>query len=120
MIREKFEGVTENAYGQPIAPLKYSAEYDKFENIDEVRRANEFPKDSEIVDFINAENKANARQKAMVQSWTDAGIVKPTLENSEAKRFNDMVTILKAAGKSEAEAKTIAAATLNVNPDNLK
>lgn len=118
METEKFSGETESAWGVPIPKLVYNAEVEKFSNINEVRAANEYPKDTEVVDFVNAKRKANARQKAMVQAWIDAGYQKPTLANSPAKRFYDMVEILESAGKSNAEARAVAGATLNLNPED--
>jgi hypothetical protein len=116
MKTEKFEGKIENAYGKPVSPaLPYNASFDAFETIEEVRTANELPKDSEIVDFINAKRKANARQKGMQVALDAAGIIKPTLENDEQLRLKEMVKVLLADGKkSEAEAKSIASTVLGI------
>lgn len=110
MTSEKFTGTIENFYGKPVSPaLTYEATVEKFDTIDEVKAQNEYPKDSEIVDFINAKRKANARQKAMQVSADAAGLVKPTLENDGQLRLKSMFKILIASGKTEAEAKELAA-----------
>lgn len=110
-----FEAVAESAYGKKLAsPIKYSGEYEAYLNMTEIMDKNDFPKDQEIVDFRNTQRKANARQKALQTALDAAGIIKPTLENDEQMRLQNMFKILVAAGKSEAEAKAIAAATLGV------
>jgi len=112
---EKFSGVIENFYSKPLVPkLAYEAEYVKFLTEDEVRAAGEWPKNSEIVDGVNARRKATARQKAMQAAVDDAGIVRPTLENDDQLKLKGMVKILVAAGKSEAEARDIASTTLGI------
>jgi hypothetical protein len=110
----KFSGLSENAYGKAIPPLKYEASFEAFENIDEVRAANAVPKDSDLVKMINRALKATARQAAMVAAWTAAGIIKPTLENDEQLRLKSMAKIFIAAGKSKSEARTLASASLGI------
>ena len=115
---EKFEGVMENAYGKKLeSPIKFGGQYDAFENIAEVNSAIAYPKDKEIVDFLNTKEKANARQKAMQAALDAAGIVKPTLETDSQLRLRKMYDILVANGSSEAEAKAIAATTLGLSWD---
>lgn len=115
MKTEKFEGQIESAYGKTIEPaLKYSGEFGRFENIDELRSRNEFPKDSEIVDMVNARRKANARQKAMTAALDAAGYEKPTLENDVQLQLRTVYKALVANGKSEQEARDIASRTLGV------
>ena len=115
MKTQKFDGVMENAYSKPLpSPIKFSGEYEAFENITEVREKNEVPSDKEIVDFVNNKRKANARQKSMQAALDAAGVVKPTLENDEQLRLRKMFDILVANGASEDEAKANAAAVLNL------
>jgi len=115
MKTEKFKGKIENAYGKPLAvALPYEAEFDSFESIAEVNAANAYPKDADIVDFLNAKAKANARQKGMQVALDAAGIIKPTLENDGQLRLRSMLKILVAAGKTEDEAKALASATLGI------
>jgi hypothetical protein len=116
MKTEAFDGVIENFYGKPLpTALTYATSYDKFENADEVRAANSWPKDSDVVDFVNARAKATARQKAMQAAVDAAGIIKPTLENDDQMKLREMARILVAAGKSEQEARDIASATLGLS-----
>lgn len=118
MKNETFEGVMENAYGKPLpTPIKFAGDYPAFEGIVEVREANAYPKDAEIVDFVNNRAKANARQKAMQAALDAAGIVRPTLENDSQLRLKKMYDILVANGSSHDEARAIAASTLKLEWD---
>ena len=116
MKRETFKGTIEQAYGKALAtPLSYEADYELFENAGEMRSAGEWPSDSDIVKFKNAQAKANARQKATVAALEAAGIAKPTLETDGQFRLREMAKILVAAGKSEDEARNLASATLGID-----
>jgi hypothetical protein len=84
------------------------------ESPEEMREKNAYPTDAVILKLVNAQRKANARQKAMQAAWDAAGLIKPTLENDEQLRLKGMFKILIAAGKDEAEARTIASATLGI------
>lgn len=115
MKTEKFKGTMENAYGKPLpTPIAFAGEYDAFENLQEVKDKNEYPKDEEIVDFANNRRKAAARQKQMQAALDAAGIEKPTLDNDPQLQLKTVYKALIAAGKSEAEARNIASATLGV------
>ncbi len=115
MKSEKLSGKIENAYGtQLTTPVSYSGEVDLFENYEEVKTANEIPSNEEVVSFVNQKRKATKRQALMQAALTAAGIQKPTLED-EQEQFRQMVKILVANKKSEAEAKTIANATLGTS-----
>jgi hypothetical protein len=110
----KFTGTMENAYGKVLAEkLPFEGEFDAYENLDEVRAAGEYPKDSEILDFVNGKVKANARQKSMNAALQAAGISKPTLEDPQVQ----LATIIKAliaGGRDEATATKLAEDTLGV------
>lgn len=109
-----FTGTMENAYGRPLpSPIKFEGSFDAYETLDEVRSKNEFPSDKEILDFVNAKEKANARQKSMNAALEAAGIVKPTLEDPQVQLLQ-MIKILKAAGRSDEDATTLAETTLGV------
>ena len=125
----KFDGTISSAFSQKLAtPLKFEGEYEAFgpdksnyltadwdSALVEIRQANEFPSNEEIVNFINNKRLANARQKEM-QSTLDAnGVKRPNLED-EKFRFDQMVKILMASKMSEAEAKVTAATALNYTP----
>ena len=129
MKTEKFGGNIENAHGKPLHELKvkegfasiakgtvlaYETSYDKFENIDEVNAAKAFPKDSEIVDMLNAKAKAAARMAATTAKLAEVGIEKPTLENDEQLRLKKMYEIFIASKKSPDEARALASAALGI------
>jgi len=110
-----FNGVIENAYGKKLdAPITFDTTFEAFETKAEVEKANELLKDEEIVDFRNAQRKANARQKAMQAALDAAGVVKPTLENDEQLRLRKMYDIFVANGSTHDEARASAAAALNL------
>jgi len=109
MKTETFKGTVAQAYGQTLpTAIAFEGTYGAFENISEVREKNEYPTDDEIVSFVNARNKANARQKAMTAALDAAGVVKPTLENDKDFAIRNMVKILVAQGKSQSEAEQLA------------
>ena len=113
-----FEGVIENAYGKKLdAPITFSATFDAYENHDEVVAEKDELKPQEVVDFRNAQKKANARQKAMQVALDAAGVVKPTLENDSQLRLRKMYDIFVANGSSHDEARTNAATALNLTWD---
>src|SRR5262245_15861989 len=113
MKTEKFSGTIESAYGKPVSPaLKFEGEYNAFENKEEVASKNELPSDDELVAFVNNKRKANARQKAMQAALDAAGYEKPTLETDPQLQLRTLYKVFTAAGKSDAEAKTLASSTL--------
>jgi hypothetical protein len=78
MKAETFKGSVESAYGNPLpSPVKFEGSFDAFENYDEMKAANELPSNDEVLQFVNAKRKNNARQKAMTDALTAAGITKP-------------------------------------------
>lgn len=115
----KFSGTLESAYGKALpTPLAYDAEFSLYENPAELRAAGGWPNDATIVKFVNAQAKANARQKATVATLEAAGIVKPTIENDDQMKLREMAKILVAAGKSDDEARNIASVTLGIEWDD--
>ena len=114
MKTEKFSGTIENAYGSTLATaVKFEGTFEAYENIDEIRAANDMPNNDEIVNFVNARRKASKRQGAMTSALEAAGISKPTDENPEVALKN-MVKILKAQGKSDEQATQIAKTVLGI------
>lgn len=94
MKTEKFSGSIENAYGKPLpSPVNFEGNYEAYESIDEIRSANDFPSNDDVVDFVNNKRKASARQKAMQSALDAAGYEKPTLETDEDLQ---VATIVKA------------------------
>lgn len=115
MKTEKFSGTMESAYGQPLQkPIKFDGAFEAFDSLDEVKTANEYPSNDELVTFVNNKRKANARQKAMNAALTAAGIEKPTLEDPKVQ-YQQMVKVLLAAGKSEDDARQAANALLGTS-----
>ena len=115
MKQETLSGTMENAYGKPLkTAVKYSGPVDLYETPEEVKSANDWPSNDEIVKSVNEARKANQRQKLMKSALDAAGIQKPTLEDPEVQ-FSSMLKILIAAGKDEATAKQIANATLGTS-----
>lgn len=114
MVTEKFSGTMENAYGKVLPePVKFSGTFEAYQTIDEVRAANDYPKDDDVVNFVNSKRKASARQKAMNDALEAAGVSKPTLEDPQVQ-LATFIKVLKAAGRSEDEAITLAESTLGV------
>lgn len=114
MKSETFKGTIESAYGNPLATaLKFEGSFDAYESYDEAATANDLPSRDEQLAFTNNKRKANARQKAMTEVLTAAGINKPTLEDPQFQ-LKSMIKILVTAGRSEAEATQLAEATLGV------
>jgi len=111
----EFQGVMESAYGQKLeTPLTYYARAWKFLTPDAVESAGKWPSKADIVDVVNAQEKANARQKGMLQALNLAGIKKPTLETDDQLKLREMTKIFKSAGASETEARAKASAALGI------
>ena len=125
MKTEKFTGTLENAYGKQLTTeVKYAGEFEAFESIDEVKTKGEFPKDSEILSFVNTKRKNNERQKAMTAALTAAGIEKPDPNNPDVVAENtskgldkldmpedqkEMIRQMLAAAAAKAKEKTASA-----------
>ena len=115
MKKVEESSAAENAYGKKLdTPVKYSFSFDAYETIEEIKTANDMPKDSEIVSFRNNQRKANARQQSLQAALDAAGIVRPTLENDEQLRLRKMYDIFVANGSSHEEARASASAALNL------
>lgn len=114
----KFAGVVENGRGKELATaLKYETEFHEFETRAEVIAAGEDLSDQDVVDKANDKRKAKARGKAINAVLDAAGIPKPNLENDPQFRLKKMFDVLVSNGKSEDEAKAIAASVLGLTWD---
>ena len=71
-------------------PLPFAGSYKHYENIGELKAANDYPSDEEVVKFRNTQRKANERQKAMTAAVTAAGLIQPTPENDPQMRLSKM------------------------------
>jgi hypothetical protein len=123
MKNETFDGKIESAYGYPLSKLKilladgttetapavlpYDGTISKFENMDEVRSANEVPKDSELVAMINAKNLAKAVAAARQKALDDYGVQKPTLKDDDQLRLKKFYELLIASDTAHDEAVTM-------------
>src|SRR5215510_5768378 len=95
MKTETFAGSIENAYGKPLPkPVAFEGNFEAYENIDEIRAANDFPSNDDVVDFVNNKRKASARQKSMQAALDAAGYEKPTLETDEDLQIATIVKAL--------------------------
>jgi hypothetical protein len=114
MKTETFKGTIESAYGRTLPnKLTFSGEFEAYETVDELKAANKYPSDDDIVSFVNAKEKANARQKAMNETLSAAGIEKPTMDDPQVQ-LATIIKALRASGRSEDEAISLAEATLGV------
>lgn len=115
MKTETFESQAESGRGQKFdTPLKYSGDYTIYESVDELRKANDWPSDEDILEYRNTQRKLAARNKALNAALDAAGVIKPSIENSENLRLAGMVKILVASGMSQEEATDTAKATLKI------
>lgn len=115
MKSETFSTETNTAWTKPLdKPVPYDVEYDAYETIDEVKSANDFPSDKEVIDFRNAQRKNNARQKAMNEALVAAGHVKPTTENDPQMRLKKMYQLFIDNKSTPAEARALASQALGI------
>ena len=113
MKTNSYKGSTASAWGQPITELAYDYDVAEFESVDEVRAAGEWPKDSEIVTFVNNTRKISARQNAQNAALVAAGYKKPTLKTDDQLKLRTLYNVfLSVEGTSEAEAREKASAAL--------
>lgn len=115
-VTETFKGSVSSAFGTEIPEIPYEYQAVQFNAIDDVRTANKFPDDDEILAVVNAKEKAGARakqtaieleraSKAFLADVANAGKVNPYVkpdQNSEpVMRANMVKTIMKLNGLSE-------------------
>lgn len=105
MKTETVEGREVREYqGQPVSPaIVYSAEFEAFENVAELRNAGAFPNDKEILDTVNNKLRTAAIASAYQKATAD---LKKAYENSPAKARKDFVeTAMRAPMDREAAEK---------------
>lgn len=112
-----FDGKIENAYGlpllsnkwkegvTPVAELPYVASFEEVLSYDAIP-PKEFPDKDDILASVNQARKANARQKSMQKTLDDAGVIKPTLADSDELRLKTMVGSMVASKKYNVEQAT--------------
>ncbi len=121
-----FDGKIENAYGRsleqnkfsegstPVKVINYKTTFDELESLAEVPE-DEKPNDKDILALVNNTRKANARQKAIQDALTNAGVIKPTLEDDVELQIAGMVKSLVASKKyNEEQARQLAKQMLGV------
>lgn len=111
----EFDGTMENAYGSPLeTAITFEGSYEHILNYEAIP-AKELPDEDDVLSYVNAKRKANARQKSMQDALDAAGIVKPTLENNVSLQIRTMVKSLVASGKyNEKQATDFAKSALGV------
>ncbi len=115
MKTETLKGTIETSYGKTLpTPVEYEGTLDIYQTPEEVRAANDWPSNDEIVSLVNQKRTAAARAKFMKSALDAAGIEKPTLKDPE-EQFKTLVKVFEATGKSNAEAKAIANASLGTS-----
>lgn len=105
-----------DANGNLITEITVSTAYDKYQSFSEIP-PKEIPNEKEILNYVNAKNKAKERASATTQALSDANITKPTLESSAEMRFNAIYKALLAGKVSEDEAKQQASALTGYTAD---
>jgi hypothetical protein len=106
----------ETAYGQPLpSPVKFSYDYEELQKGDEIPAA-ELPKDNDelVRNYVNAKRNSAARAKSQADALEAEGIVAPKSDDPKVVRRNFMRNLV-LAGKSEAEATSIADAVLGAD-----
>ncbi len=103
-----FKGTVESAYGKTLPKsVAFEGSFEAYETIAEVKAAKDEPTDEEIVDFRNAQRKANARSKSTTDALTAAGYEKPKADDPQVILAN-MIKQLKLSGKDEVTATSLA------------
>ncbi len=105
MARETFGFTISTAYGKELtSPIDATAEYEKFESFGDVTEKQK-PDEKDMLNFVNARNKASARASETLKQLEAAGHKKPTLEDSEEMRYNQILKALLAGKVTEDVAK---------------
>jgi len=87
---------------------------EKYDGIEEVRAANDYPSDADVVDFLNAARKAAATTAARTAALEAAGIVKPTRDNDPQVRLKEMAALFKSNGMTMDAARSAASTALGI------
>lgn len=108
MKTETFKGEVGSAYGETLPKaIPFQGSYDAFESYVEVETAKELPSNDEVVAFVNAKRKANARSKATTAALDAAGITKPDPNSPEVLKANMVKNLMKMKNLDEATATQI-------------
>jgi hypothetical protein len=108
MKAETFKGQVESAYGKVLPKaVAFQGSFDAYESIQEIKAANDYPSDEEVINFRNAQRKANARAKATVEALDAAGHTKPAADDPQVLLQN-MIKTLILSGKDKDTAISLA------------
>jgi len=92
MKTETFKGSVSSAYGEPIAlqdgrkEVSFEGKFEAYTDAEEIRKANDWPSDSDVLSYVNAKRKAAARAKATEAALEAVGISKPDLSDPTYRR----------------------------------
>ena len=116
MVKKTFKSTAYTAHKKKLEkPLQYGGDFMAYENIDEVRAANDYPNDRDVVRLKNAQRKAKALAASKTAALEAIGIVKPTLENDDQLKLREFVKVLMSSKKYTLEAaRALAATTLGI------
>ncbi len=107
---------TTRAYNKNLpSPIPFSFKWRIFETDEEMVNAGAQMSLKQQRQAVNAAAKQTARQAALTEALTAAGIERPTIENDDQLRLKNMYTVLMSSKKySEEEARELAASTLGI------
>lgn len=107
---------TSRAYNKDLAtPVPFTFKWKIYETEDEMVAAGAQMSLKQQRIAVNAAAKQTARQAALTEALTAAGIVRPTIENDDQLRLKNMYTVLMSSKRySEDEARELAANTLGI------
>ena len=101
------------AFGQTLpTPIDFEYQYEELQKGDEIP-ADEQPDADDLRAYVNTKRNSAARAKAQNEALSNAGIVKPTLEDPDV-RLKSMVKILIANGMDETTATVTAKTALGM------
>jgi hypothetical protein len=99
--------------------LTFVGTFDAYDDISEVKAANDMPSDKEIVDFRNTQRRNNARTKAQNAQVEAVGLIEPSMENDDQIRLKAVYdSIMAGKKKTHEEARALAAATVEAEWDD--
>ncbi len=122
METKTFKATAESAYGNVLpTAVEYTYDVNILQTVSEIP-VEENLSPADILLVVNNKRKASARQSAMLKAFDKLGIKAPKVENTPEGHLvaaKQTVKTLIATGKSEAEAKQMAAALFGVTEESL-
>ena len=113
------KGTIESAYKKPVSPaLNYSGETQIYVDVAEVKAANAWPNDKQVVKLVNRMEVAKKRAELIKATLDAAGYKAPTLEDdAEAIRATAKVLMARKKAATQAEAEAMAREILGIADD---